>query len=114
MSGESNTFYSRNKAKILAYEKKRHESLTDAQRENLRSYQALYYTLHKKKSQPPIERMLEEEITTPPPSTKTPKKLKEKPKKEPKIKPLRTYKKKEKPQPVRYQYEKGIFTLTFD
>lgn len=110
----SGTFYSRNKAKILAYEKKRHESLTDAQRENLRSYQALYYALHKKKSPPPIERMQEEEIVTPPPITKVPKKQKEKAKKEPKIKPLRTYKKKEKAIPVRYQYEKGIFTLTFD
>jgi hypothetical protein len=108
------TFYSRNKAKILLYEKQRHASLLDHQRENLKAYQAVYYAYRKKKQQ--VGRM-EESTQTPPPVIKTEKPKKEKPKKEPKITASttkRVYKKKEKHTPIHYQYEKGIFTLTFD
>jgi hypothetical protein len=106
----SGTFYSRNKAKILQYEKERHASLTDHQRENLKAYQALYYACRKKKQQ--IERMEPKEELI-----KKVKQIKEKPKKEPKITlktTKRVYKKKEKPIPQSYKYETGVFVLTFD
>jgi len=115
------TFYSRNKERILLYEKTRHETLTDQRRENLRAYQALYYVLKKK---PLLERMnIDKEVVI---KKKQPKKEKSKKEVEissPPIPPAsqqapptkRAYKKKKDKVPVEsYKYEKGLFTLSFD
>lgn len=116
MNSYPGTFYSRNKERILLYEKTRHAILTDQQRENLRAYQALYYAIKKK---PLVERMnTEKEVVI---KKKQPKK--EKPKKEveiqspevPASKPVkRAYKKKDKTPIESYKYERGLFTLSFD
>jgi outer membrane biosynthesis protein TonB len=120
MNSMSLTYYERNKERLKTkqreYQRLHNQQRSDVLKENYQSYQSIYYQLNK------------ERIYAKKPKKEKKMKLdpKPKPKPEPKPEPIpdptpapppspkKTKGRKLKKEPPRYQYEKGIFELSFE
>lgn len=112
------TYYERNKERLKTkqreYQRLHNQQRSDILKESYQSYQSIYYQLNK------------ERIYAKKPKKEKKMKLDPKPKPEPKPEPIpdptpapptspkKTKGRKLKKEPPRYQYEKGIFELSFE
>ena len=127
------TYYERNKERLKTkqreYQRLHNQQRSDILKENYQSYQSIYYQLNKEriyaKKPRKDKKMKLERLKSPNPSDSLPKpKPKPEPKPEPEPKPdptpapppspKKTKGRKLKKEPPRYQYEKGIFELSFE